>query len=101
MNVHVEAAPADGKAPEEAKEKGFKAYMSMEGSVCDLARLTLAISIIGEDLREALRDGDKVYRKSTDLLDVCRSQLELLFTYIDDAKDDASALRVQYYGRAA
>lgn len=87
------------KEKEAAKEDPrIDSYMNMEPLICDLARLALAVSIIGEDLRESLRDGAKVYRKSTDLLNVCSSRLELLFTYIDDAKDGAQFLRERFYG---
>lgn len=89
---------ADGKAKAQEADRAAR-YMDLEPVICDLARLALAVSIIGEDLREHLSDSAKIYKRSDDLLGVCDKQLELLFAYIDDVKDDAQALRVQYYGR--
>ena len=69
----------------------------LEERICDLARRTLAVAIVAEEVRCAFRDLVGVYKDSRLLLNMLESELELLFAYVNDAKDEARDLRTAFY----
>lgn len=93
MNAHVTPPPA--------AEDELQIFHRLEPHICDLARLSLAVSIIAEDVRRDLLANTKLNRWPADLLDVNKGELELLFAYVDDTKRGAMALREMYYGERA
>lgn len=74
---------------------------NLEERICDLARRTLAVAIVAEEVRCAFRDFAGVYKDSRLLLKMLESELELLFAYVDDAKDEARDLCSAFYAEGA
>lgn len=92
MNAHT-------KPPTAEVERQI--FRRLEPHICDMARLTLAMAIIADEVRGELLAGVKLGLWSSDHLDVNKGEFELLFAYIDDAKDSAMDLREMYYGGRA
>lgn len=69
----------------------------LEERICDLARRTLAVAIVAEEVRRSLHSFAGVYKDSRLMLAMMESELELLFAYADDAKDEARDLRAAFY----
>jgi hypothetical protein len=84
-------APAEGRLTSEQRAP------DMEGMICDLSRLAFATNVLAESVARNLASWAELYPAVQSVREDMNIELETLFAYIDDIKDDAQELREGFF----